>query len=55
MNEDSCSHTKAREQQGRRQGRPRDHHFPPFITLAAVYRCRREEASFYSFLRKQPT
>lgn len=40
------------------QGRPRDHHFPPFITLAplaAVYRCQSEEASFYSFLRKQPT
>lgn len=42
---------EAREQ----QGRPRDHHFPPFITLAAVYRCQSEEASFYSFLRKQPT
>ena len=42
---------EAREQ----QGRPRDHHFPPFMTLAAVDRCQSEEASFYSFLRKQPT
>lgn len=53
MNEDSCSrrcsHTKARGQAREHQGRPRDHHFPPFITLVAVYRCQSEEYSFYFF------